>query len=129
MIWIAIVATLAFVPPNGPALAQGPAAPVAAPPMEMTAAAVAAGNPDAPVERPIVCYSAREMSDRVARLRLYNPLLAMQAQARRQRAEPLRTRLCRSGNRLVYELSLIRRDGKVLPLYVNAQNGRLIAPQ
>ena len=84
-------------------------------------------NRDAPVERPVVCFSAREMNDRIARLRLYNPLIAMQANARRNRAEPLRTRLCRTGNRLVYEQTLIRRDGKVLAIYVNAQNGRTIA--
>ncbi len=83
---------------------------------------------DGALERPVVCFTAREMNDRVVRLRLSNPLIAMQTNARRNRAEPLRTRLCRSGNRLVYELSLIRKDGKVMQVYLNAQNGRPMAP-
>ena len=120
MIRIAFAATLAV----APALAQDKAVPQAVVAVEPVGTI---DGRDAPVERPVVCFSAREMSDRVARLRLYNPLIAMQANARRNRAEPLRTRLCRTGNRLVYEQTLIRRDGKVLAIYVNTQNGRTIA--
>lgn len=132
LIWFALLAALPF----GAAFAQEkPAATAAAAPPPAAVAQTpapspgpAADNRDAPVERPIVCFSAREMSDRVARLRLANPLMTMQANARRLRADPLRTRLCRTGNRLIYELSLIRRDGKVTQVYVNAQNGRPMAP-
>ena len=125
MIWLAISSFLALTP------AQAQTNPVASaqPVKEAVAEPVATiSNPDAPVEKPVVCFSAREMSDRVARLRLANPLIAMQSNARRNRAEPLRTRLCRSGNRLVYEVSLIRQDGKVMQIYLNAQSGRTIAP-
>lgn len=118
--WLAIWATLPF----GQVLAQDkppPAQAGSAPPQ------ASADARDAPIELPIVCFSARDMNDRVARLRLANPLIVMQSNARRLRAEPLRTRLCRSGARLIYELSLIRRDGRVLLIYVNAQNGRLMA--
>ncbi|MBM3609513.1 MAG: hypothetical protein FJX29_13890 [Alphaproteobacteria bacterium] len=81
-------------------------------------------QPAAAADEPqLHCYSARETSERVARLRLHNPLMAMRTTARRIKADPLRTRLCRSGPRLVYELSLIRRDGKVQKVYLNAQNG------
>lgn len=73
---------------------------------------------------PLQCFSVKETSERVARLRLFNPLMAMRTTARRLKADPLRTRLCRTGPRLVYELSLIRRDGKVLRVYLNAQNGK-----
>jgi hypothetical protein len=121
LIWLALLAALSA----GQALAQEQAAPAAA-----TAASPASGGPDnrdSTVDGPLICFSAREMSDRVARLRLVNPLMTMQANARRLRADPLRTRLCRSGTRLIYELSLIRRDGKVAKVYVNAQNGRVMA--
>ena len=123
-IWILIAAVLSL----GAANAQTPATAVT-PPTEVSSGPVGSiDKGDGPVERPIVCFSAREMNDRVSRLRLHNPLLAMQSNARRLRAEPLRTRLCRTGNRLVYELSLIRRDGKVMQVYLNAQSGRPIAP-
>ncbi len=125
MIWLLISTFLALTPAqaqNNPvALAQPAKEAVSEPVGTIT-------NSDAPVEKPIVCFSAREMGDRVARLRLANPLIAMQSNARRNRAEPLRTRLCRTGNRLVYELSLIRKDGKVMQIYLNAQSGRPIAP-
>jgi len=110
-------ATAQVTPPPAAAKTQAETAP-ANPPGD---------NKETAVERPIVCFSARETSDRVARLRLFNPLIAMQTNARRLRADPLRTRLCRSGGRLVYELSLIRKDGKVLKVYLNAQTGRPLA--
>lgn len=72
---------------------------------------------------PLQCFTVKETSERVSRLRLFNPLMAMRTTARRLKADPLRTRLCRTGPRLVYELSLIRRDGKVQKVYLNAQNG------
>ena len=124
LIWLALLAALSA----GQALAQEQAAPTAT--AAATSAPPASGGPDnrdSTVEGPLICFSAREMSDRVARLRLVNPLITMQANARRLRADPLRTRLCRSGTRLIYELSLIRRDGKVAKVYVNAQNGRVMA--
>ena len=128
LIWFALLAGIPF----GPALAQdrpAPAATAAASPPAATAqAAPSAPAGDPAVEHPIVCFSAREMSDRVARLRLANPLMTMRTNARRLRADPLRTRLCRTGNTLIYELSLIRRDGKVTQVYVNAQSGRPMAP-
>lgn len=91
----------------------------------MVLAAATAGPPTATAadEAALQCFTARETSERVARLRLFNPLMAMRATARRIKADPLRTRLCRNGPRLVYELSLIRRDGKVQKVYLNAQNG------
>ncbi len=124
--WIVagLVAGLAIIP----ALAQSGAGTLAADVTGSTSKQPQDGKPGAS-ERPQACYTAREMSDRVARLRLSNPLIAMQSNARRLRADPLRTRLCRSGGRLIYELSLIRRDGKVLRIHVNAQNGRTISPQ
>jgi hypothetical protein len=121
--------------PERPVSAPQPAATAqATPPAASTTAqaepapsASSGDNKDATVERPVVCFSARETSDQVARLRLFNPLIAMQTNARRLRADPLRTRLCRSAGRLVYELSLIRKDGKVLKIYLNAQTGRPLA--
>ncbi len=128
LIWLTFLAAF----PVGQAFAQdkpAPAATAAASPPAATAQAVTpAPVADAPVERPIICFSARETSDRVARLRLANPLMTMRTNARRLRADPLRTRLCRGGTVLIYELSLIRRDGKVTQVYVNAQTGRPMAP-
>jgi len=91
--------------------------------LALTAAATASPAALAANEPILHCFTARETSERVARLRLFNPLMAMRTTARRLKADPLRTRLCRSGSRLFYELSLIRRDGRVQKVYLNAQNG------
>lgn len=72
-----------------------------------------------------VCYSAKETRQRVARLRLANPLTAIRREGRRLRAQPLRSRLCRRpGGRLIYRLYFLRRDGKVVRTSVSARTGQ-----
>ena len=81
----------------------------------------------APKPRPAQqCYSVKETRERIARLKLANPLMLMQAAARRNRAQPLRSRLCRRGNLLFYTFVLLRRDGKVLELVANAKTGKAV---
>lgn len=70
------------------------------------------------------CFSVRETRDHIAKLKLANPLMLLQAAARRYRAQPLRSRLCRRGNLLIYTFVLLRRDGKVLEVVANARTGK-----
>jgi hypothetical protein len=72
------------------------------------------------------CYSSKETRDRIARFKLANPLMLLRAAARRYRAQPLRSALCRKGNILAFRFVLLRRDGKVLLRYVNARTGKAI---
>lgn len=74
----------------------------------------------------IRCYSSKDTRDRIARLKLANPLILLRAAARRYKAQPLRSALCRRRNILMYRFLLLRRDGKVVRTYVNARNGRYL---
>ncbi len=97
-----------------------PAAPLAQqPPAPPAAASAAAGERS--------CLNAADTRSAVARHGLVDPLAALRAAARKAQADPLRSRLCRSGDGFVYEMVLLRRDGKVLRVSVDAANGQTLA--
>ncbi len=72
------------------------------------------------------CLPASEARALIARHRLANPMPTLRSLARRSKAEPLRSRLCRWDDRFVYEMALLRRDGKVVRVYVDARDGRTV---
>lgn len=90
-----------------------------------------------PLERPfleiqqragVVCLAQAEARVAMTRNKLANPLPALRAMARRTQSEPLRSRLCRLDERFVYEMALLRRDGKVVRVFVDAQDARTPVP-
>jgi len=80
----------------------------------------------AQAERVRACLSAQETRDSVAAHQLREPLTLLRDAARETRAEPLKSRLCRWDEQLVYEMSLLRRDGRVLRVFVDAASGQKI---
>ena len=48
----------------------------------------------------------------------------MQAASSAAHAEPIAAKLCRDHEALVYEISMLRRDGRVLRIYLDATNGQ-----
>ncbi|MDB5510261.1 MAG: hypothetical protein JWL93_2730 [Hyphomicrobiales bacterium] len=70
-----------------------------------------------------VCLNPAETREALASRKLREPMNLLRDAARQAKAEPLVTRLCRWGDRLVYEMSLLRRDGRVLRVYVDAASG------
>ena len=81
-----------------------------------------------PVAQPgRACLSASETRAAIARHRLVEPLGALRAAARKAQAEPLRSRLCRRNGRFVYEMALLRRDGRVVRVFLDAASGAPIA--
>jgi len=84
---------------------------------------------EAPPARPAFsCVAAAEARAAIVRHKLADPSPALRAMARRAQAEPLRSRLCRMEEQFVYEMALLRRDGKVVRVYVDAQDGRTQIP-
>jgi len=84
---------------------------------------------EAPAARPAFsCVAAAEARAAIVRHKLADPSSALRAMARRAQAEPLRSRLCRMEEQFVYEMALLRRDGKVVRVYVDAQDGRTQIP-
>ncbi len=50
----------------------------------------------------------------------------MQNAAGRLQAEALGVKLCRRSDELVYELSLLRHDGRVIRVFIDAKTGQAI---
>ena len=80
----------------------------------------------AQAERVRACLSAQETRDSVVAHQLREPLTLLRDAARETRAEPLNSRLCRWNEQFVYEMSLLRRDGRVLRVFVDAASGQKI---
>ena len=76
--------------------------------------------------RALACLPPSEARAVIARNKLANPLPALRSASRRAQAEPLRSRLCRVDERFVYEMTMLRRDGKVVRVFVDAQDARTL---
>jgi hypothetical protein len=73
------------------------------------------------------CLSTSEIRDAMATRKILEPMTAVRNAVRLTHSEPLRSQLCRSKDGLQYELTLLRRDGKVVRVILNAINGALIS--
>ncbi len=69
------------------------------------------------------CLSASETRESVSAHQLREPMALLREAAAQTRAEPLGARLCRWNEQFVYEMSLLRRDGRVVRVFVDAASG------
>lgn len=76
------------------------------------------------------CFSQREMKDAVSNNRLIAPAQAVDA-ARRAvpGADMLRAMLCSDGDVYLYVISVLRKDGRVVHVVVDAPSGKVAAVQ
>ncbi len=74
-------------------------------------------------ERRRTCLSSAESRESVAAHQLREPMALLREAALQSRAEPLGTRLCRWDEKFVYEMSLLRRDGRLVRIFVDAASG------
>jgi uncharacterized membrane protein YkoI len=70
------------------------------------------------------CFPMAETRHLIADRRLADPFASMQAASSAAQAEPIAAKLCRDREALVYEISMLRRDGRVLRIYLDATNGQ-----
>lgn len=77
-------------------------------------------------EEPRVCLSPAETRSAISEHRLSDPLGLLRSAARKARAEPLASRLCKWGDDWVYEMTLLPRSGKVTRIYVSAVDGAAV---
>lgn len=74
-----------------------------------------------------VCLSREEHQALVASKQALPAAQAIRtARSVQPNSDILRARLCRNGERMYYRVTLLRRDGKVVPVMVEAASGRLI---
>jgi uncharacterized membrane protein YkoI len=72
------------------------------------------------------CFSTVETRDRILANGLAEPFAAMRHAAALLQAEAIGARLCRWDDELVYEISLLRRDGRVIRSFFDAKTGQII---
>ncbi len=72
------------------------------------------------------CLSQRETLDVIAAHNLARPRETLREAAGSARAEPLGAKLCRWDEDFVYEITLLRQDGKVLRVFVDAASGKVV---
>jgi hypothetical protein len=76
---------------------------------------------------PRVCYSAAETRQRILDDKLAEPFALMRAQANEHRADAIGVKLCRNSAVLVYEIDLLRRDGRLIHTRIDAATGKPLA--
>jgi uncharacterized membrane protein YkoI len=80
-------------------------------------------------ERERVCFSTAETRDKIHTHGLSQPFHAMRSAAGRLQAEAIGVKLCRRSDEFVYELSLLRHDGRVIHVFIDAKTGQAIGPK
>lgn len=90
------------------------------------ALSVASGAVEAAQPGKRLCLSPAETLEAVASGPLAEPRRTLREAAESARAEALGARLCRWDDDLVYEITLLRQDGRVLFVYVDASSGKAV---
>ena len=75
---------------------------------------------------PLQCLTTDETREEIASARLVQPLAVMRRAAGDLHAEAVDGRLCRWNNELIYEISLLRRDGHIVRVLFNAASGKSV---
>jgi uncharacterized membrane protein YkoI len=73
-----------------------------------------------------VCFTAAQTREKITTHKLAEPFKLMKNTAAHLQAEAIGVKLCHWSDDFVYEINLLRRDGHVLHVFVNAQNGQVI---
>ncbi|HEU0150804.1 MAG TPA: hypothetical protein VFR21_28500 [Bradyrhizobium sp.] len=72
------------------------------------------------------CFSTDQTREEIESARLVQPFVLMRRAAGDLHAEAIDGRLCRWNNELIYEISLLRRDGHIVRVHFNAANGKAV---
>ena len=70
------------------------------------------------------CYSMPETRERIISNRLAEPFALMRSAADTNRADAIGAKLCSSDGELVYEINLLRHDGRLIQRVFDATTGK-----
>jgi uncharacterized membrane protein YkoI len=90
------------------------------------AASILAAAACAEPERQRICFSAQETREKILTHKLIEPFRVLKSTAAQMQAEAIGVKLCHWKEELVYEISLLRRDGHILHVFVNAADGHMV---
>ena len=86
-----------------------------------------AGASESTVPKIENCLEQHEIREEVAAKRVVPQVVALRAARGALGGEAVRARLCRNERGLVYAITALKRDGKVVRVYVDAQTGKVVA--
>jgi uncharacterized membrane protein YkoI len=70
------------------------------------------------------CFSTAQTRERIDAHKLADPFACMRAAANEHQGEALGARLCRLDDLLVYEIRLLRPDGRIVRILFDAETGK-----
>ena len=70
------------------------------------------------------CFTNAQTRRQIVDHRLVEPFLAMQSARGVGQGDAISARLCETGDNFVYEIVLLRRDGHIVRVHVDAANGK-----
>ncbi len=73
---------------------------------------------------PTQCFSTAQTREKIAAEKLTDPFAAMHAAKERVKGDALNARLCQKGAAYIYEISLVREDGRVVKALYDAATGQ-----
>jgi hypothetical protein len=76
-----------------------------------------------------ICFTPAETREKIAAHGLVEPFHITRNAAAQLQAQAIGIKLCRWRGELVYELSLLRHDGRIVRLTFDAKTGQPIAPK
>jgi hypothetical protein len=79
-----------------------------------------------PPSGPRKCYNPAETRDRVASANLHEPFALMRKASAMTQAEAIAAKLCRWNDQDIYDISLLRRDGMLIHVFLNAATGAVV---
>ena len=121
LVLVALVGSLAS------AAAADAVYPTAAPPVAVEVPrphVEATRRPESPHVR--TCFNSAETREKITSRRLSEPFRLLRGAAGRVQGEALRAKLCRWNDDYVYEIALLRRDGRIVHVYLNATSGQTL---
>ena len=71
-----------------------------------------------------VCLNAAETREEVKSRHLIEPFAALKFAAAQRKAEALSARLCHTGDDFIYEITLLNRDGRLVHVEMEADDGQ-----
>lgn len=86
----------------------------------LAAANLSLANEPAPPQ----CFSTAQTREQIILHKLAEPFASMQTAARSAQGDPIGARLCRIDDNFIYEISLLRRDGHLVKILIDATTGR-----
>jgi hypothetical protein len=73
------------------------------------------------------CFSASQTREKIAAHKLAEPFRLLMGAAHHYEAEALGVRLCHHKEQYIYEISLLRANGRVIHVYTNALTGQILS--